>query len=578
MTSDAAIRSALERRATYFEPPPPTGIEHIVGSGSRRQRRSRLNGALVTLIVAVLVSVGVGSVLRDSPDDSVFATQTTEDAFADENLELVHVVFDGERYVGLASDGDYQPDWAGHASLAVATSADGDSWQRVVGSPIFTGNGVTLAEHGGRYVVVLTRAVAPSQAPASEVTQELVMATSDDLVEWREQREPLPAELVAQGETLRPVSVVVANAGVLIETQSVPAGLLDLDEQLEALGYDIDNLCDFVWESSTARFRECGTAEKIRVYLDTEFARSVPFEQHLFFAGTDGPLAEIQPPTEDYWRPRAGRPLIYATATGFGLQGPDNYESDDAQEWTLVQTRGEQGAMIAARGPDRVFRSSFPVARFGPDDPLWGMAFRSDEGEWEEIDLGVLYGAQPDAPRWFSGLQSGPAGWTMIAQRSPMSRPDVLGVYRDRTGASDFTMTSTSGHVLTGSYPFGPATLVDAEGTALQSWQQLEVENPEWSGLRIDRSGVSVLDNVTGEAIVTFTLRQWSALVEPLGLLEYDLLFSADGRNWEMLETYLTLPRVLAIGDDELVVLSRYSLHYVFSDSEVRVVPLDSRD
>ena len=117
---------------------------------------------------------------------------------------------------------------------------------------------------------------------------------------------------------------------------------------------------------------------------------------------------------------------------------------------------------------------------------------------------------------------------------------------------------------------------MDPQGLLLHEWEQLEVANPAWSGFELDTSGVSWRDDTTDDVAVTFTLLQWSALLEPLGLLEYDLLFSPDGRTWEILETFTTRPNVLAIGDDDIVVSEHISLQYTFVGTNVSSLPVES--
>jgi len=567
------IERALDRSAERLDRSKlldPNAIERA--AAVRRRRRSLVGMAASLLLVVGCLGVFAATMSDDEPT-SVFAGEGALDA---SQIVISSAVWHDGRYVALATEVDAEHDDLENLENLthfVIESADGSTWTPTEAAPTFTARYATMTERDGTFVVVASESVPASDDVAAAVTSRLVIASSVDLTNWEQSNYSLPPGTLEAGQVLTLRAAVASDAGVLVAGAAWDDFPSVIDE-LEDRGYDPDELCELTGTTTRVTFRVCGTNDKIVERIEIE-EQLTPPEEVLLFVPTGEDLSAVDLPDDGEPR-RTPSASIHSTQHGFGVSYSKVYESNDGKEWVEVDTRNDTGVMMAVRGDERVYRTWFPVGRFSDDDPLYGMAYRGpDDAEWQPIDLADLYDDPADTPRFFNSLRAGPAGWIVVGQRSP-SAPDDVGVERDGSGESDFVVTAANGYELRGHYPVGPATLMDDDGEIVRAWEVFEAADPEWSGWRVDSAGVSLDDPDTGEAVVTFDAVQWSALQHPREALEYDLFFSSNGLDWQVLTTgsqMIGMPRVVAMAEDEILVQFGQVVGATYVN-EVRVVPI----
>lgn len=554
------VLERLSERAESIDIDRLAGLQATTTRGARRTRRNRTLAFLGSFAVLVGLAAGVGTTLREPDTQNVFAG--TEDT---ETLMPVDVAFVDGKYIGVARIGEWRPSQL--SRYVVAESTDGLAWNAVEDAPAFEAAGAAFAVHDGDAVLVAVelaesegddRSADGTQAKdAALVTYRSALSLADGAENvWVEQRQALPLQVDAQN-TLFAQDLVANDAGLLGSITVWPSNWSALDQHVTELGYDLDELCDSTWGGDRVTFRVCGTSDRQTVDLEVPRSTSAAgaFETHLVFAPPGGDFRVIEPDLGLSVPMQSRRPTIFALPNGFGLNaGAQVFESVDGATWTAIDTREEQQAMMASRGDETVYVSQFGVRRFGPDDPVWGGGFRTGDGEWQQIDLLQVTDDVPQH-RSFNQLTASDAGWVVAAYLVPDERFNVEGVERRRSGRSDFTLTATDGSVLTGTTPVGPATLVDAEGSELYTWEQLEVGNPAWSGFDVSTDGVQWIDQETGDVAASFSLLQWTAVLSPNDVSATQFYFSADGREWTVIDQSLTSSTLLAVGENEVVVL-----------------------
>lgn len=525
------------------------------------------------VVAAQLVGEPAPAVALQDLDTLVVEARTHEESNA---IGPLHVRATPDGFAGLAlagSTASFPQDIAGELQLLV--SADGREWIEAPTTFDTTARSAIMTEHSGSYHIVALRLAEAGDVTSPNGNIELVHFISDDLVTWDEQVRALPEELeedVGTGGGLFLESVVAADSGLLLSLRSLP-DFGDVQQAVAELGYGAENICDRAGSSRRATIRLCGTTERIVVDLPDGERVNGGTGHYLLFAAGDEPFESVGLPEQadegvDFFN-------IYPTETGFGVTAQGTFESDDGRTWSQVNTGRDVRAMMAVRGSERVFRTPHLVARSSADDPAIGMGYSPDDGAtWANIDLLQLYG-DTSVPVFYSQLTAGDAGWALVAQRR-IQVDDIDGLERDRgRGPSDFRL-SADGYVLEGETPFGPAVLRDTSGEVVRRWSHLEVTNPRWSGFQVIDGDVTLLD--AGNPLVTFRSDQWGALVEPDTSFEFDVIFSADGRDWSIVDTATSPSQIETITDSELVVTRFHGGHYSSPSLSAEVIELPTAD
>lgn len=590
MVTATELQRAMVRSADTLDGSRLVGVDEIAHRAAGRRRRQRaVLGAAATLLVA-LGCVGILGAVRDADPTTVVAAQG-DTALDPDRMVIIDAVWRDGRYLALAAEsptetgepaegtatgGETADDPAGaDRTHLLVESADGQEWDRVPGSPTFTAASAALGEYDGTVVVVMAAtggeaAAAGTGADGDGISDQqgnarrLVVASSPDLVTWTEAVHSVGDDGDdgdEAGQRLVVDRAIAGRTGVLITGYRAEGGW-QAAREFEARGYDIDSVCDFTATAARVRFRLCGSPETTDFALESDPTLSLSPEPVVLFAPTPRGSSSEEQEVHDVTSllPDADDPRRFQSAYGvdggFGIAGQAVFESADGVEWTRVDTHGEAAVMMAARADERVYRARFGVARFGPDDPVYGMAYRRGDAAWQSLDLSSLYADAERQPRWFNDLQVGPGGWVLVAQRN-VTPPSDIGVERDRSGSSDFTLTAADGQTLRGHYPFGPATLSDATGAVVREWELFEAARPDASGWTVDAEGVRLVDDVSGETVVRFTAQQWAVLNEPVSWVVYDVLFSSDGVRWEILTSAApptVLPTILSVGENSVLV------------------------
>ena len=477
------------------------------------------------------------------------------------------VLFVDDRYVALGFERNPQIDDRGLARFVVATSEDGTEWERSGDDFVIEATGAAIAHHEGLFTIV---ASSPAERESGTT---LTTFTSADLDEWASRTESIIPESLDTGYIAAVWELVVNDRGALVSLGLGPP-YFDPAPLFRELGHVPEDVCVWTVDVTYLEFRACGTDKKVRVELEDPYPPPNGFDSALYFAPPRGVFAPVSLPWPDGVRPSGAPSSLYKTDEGFGVTGSPTFESPDGTAWTAIETRGDDGPMMAARGNERVYRTMWTVQRFNGDDPEWGAGYRDGDGDWQPSEMDSLVFEDSSHMVYYSGLQAGPAGWAVVAARNDLGATPVEGVEREAGGPSDFTIEA-DGYVLSGHTPFGPARLVDETGALVRDWEWLEVMNPTWSGFTVLPGAVSLEDPETGEVIVTFTHRQWQAVHYPRSdLREASLLFSSNGREWDLIATRGEHLEVLAIGDDELLVREFFSIGQSWPNSVIFTLPL----
>lgn len=572
MSVEERIESQLGAYAAALDIGEIIGAAEVGVMSRRRGRRNRLRAGLGAAVVTLVAIVGVGSTLRSPENNAVFAGATSEQAQS-RTIAPSAAVHDGKRFVGVAPLDPIDYVTRENQRFVVVTSQDGSTWKQAGDGGTLEATSIEVAHHRDEVFLISIRLMAPLPG-VDQRRFELATFRSTNLTDWQSTHQILDADLIAADSMPVVVGAVVADAGLLVQIGSRWAGpSAEFIGLLERRGLDPDGVCDLTYSGTEATFRVCGATEAIEVEL--ELGQPLADPKHtLLFARHDGSFEVVPRPGGD--RPAGPVDTIYSIPDGFGFSGSSAFRSTDGATWIKDDAAGDAGVMVAVRGTETVLAMPFGLQRFDTDDPITSFAYRRGDSDLQRIDLGSLYEGAT-APRWFNDLQVGQAGWTMVGQRSFGQAQFAEGVVRDRTGASDFTVTS-DGYVLAGLYPFGPASLSDPDGVVIRTWDQFEATRPDQSGFTIDHHGVFLVNETSSEPTVVFTLAQWASLQDPLDAVEYDLLFSPDGRSWQILQTSSPMPHVLAIGDDTVVVRQLEAPFAYKLSPLVEAIPVPARD
>ena len=594
------LRASVETSIDSIEVAALRDPAEIAGAAKRRQRRQRsaLGGAAIALVCLAFLSVA--ALRPDGITAEVYASD------ADQVQPPTEVIRSGDRYIGISSVNPFDFDDLGNATAQFVESSDGATWTPVDGARTLLGQDFRLIERNGMFHLHTSRFVAASPPAsdgddtdpssetetasqdgaetATEYDQEFFVSTSADLISWQERQYEMPEELIIEGHDVQ-VGEIELLGDALFATAGTFPSVVPRSAKLEALGYDWASICESTGTSSTeVRFRQCGSIEEITL----EYPEAVYSSLNRFLIKIEqvrGPQDKATvvtlPDIDGFQNSISGQSQLFVLDEDrLGLAGYQPFQTADGTNWTQIETKRDFGAMVATRGDEWVYRTPRPVRRTGDNDIAVGMAFSSNGGQkWTPTTIDDLFDEAPTTPSWFSQLEVGEAGWAFVVQRNLHIRPEIAGVeLTDPGGTSDFTITTDTGFVLSGETPYGAAELVNFNGRLIKSWEVLEVANPVWSGLEIIDGDVVLLADDGEEIVARFTGEQWRALIDQPGANHWDVVFSPDGVEWSIIDSGTSIPRVMAIGADEVLVQHRqpgvYSL--VVPEVDVISIPIDS--
>lgn len=569
MIVDEQIRDLVNGEIHTIQLPELAPVDDIGRTVTRRRRRRSVVGSVATIVVLLALVAAVGTRIRPQPQD-VFADTSNPDG----TPSYVHARPDGT-FVGLAlRDRADSATADGNPEFVLVSSLNGSDWTQVGDGQIFVGLSFMFTESDGVVHLVGTRAAAAANSQQGErwpvdqplpLPDEIMYATSSDLEDWAERSYPMPDDLAGQMQIVEGLGAL--GDGVAALFMGFPQPLTRLDDDICSAGRD-----------GTARtYRVCGESEIIREPFEAEFVPSdLPFGRITLLRIDSGGIGEIAPPTWPDLLSNLPRPSLYETESGIGVTGYQAYETTTGSDWDMLSVGFARNTIMASRGEERVFRVMAPTfvsTSAGTEVQGSVMSYSSDGGAtWEPIKLEMDRSlGEPQGPT-FQSLQAGGAGW--VAEVVRMNTTSVDGV---RVDATSFEIQQ-DGYVLSGALPFGAAELRDAAGEVVRSWDVFEVHNPLWSGLEIDGLDVVVLDEQTGNRLVTFSPSQWQAVADRDFPLVSELLFSANGTDWEIIDTAAAFSRVLAIGNEEVIVQRFLPGVLSHNDAVIDVISLSGSD
>lgn len=566
MSIDEQLRDTLTQRAATYDisvSPPET----IAKTATRRSWRNKglSTVGVISLLAATVLTIGNGG--TEDTSESIFAGLASESSIAPEPSTIIPVE-DGFVGVAMVQDEPVSFSYASQIGTAVfATSPDGSEWTSVDGDGLVSRAVVKLDEHDGLYYAVGTRDDEDGNTYA-------YVARSKDLNQWEEfPLEPdatLAPSLDGWRFDISPKEIVANDGGIFVQLDRF--GLPDLD----SIDLPDGEPCRMIITGQSVQFRICGTNEVVTATLDNEvsaFSLQDPFEPEpsLHHSALSDALSFSQvelPAATRYVRSTH----IYPTDSGIGTTGRIFAETTDGISWTQGYEPNTDSSLVAARGSERLQVSGgVPHARYSPD---WS----PNDENWVRVDLETVPSATPPPKPSASGVTfslpttttaavAGEAGWVIVTSENHLPTEMSMPVRPEDAQVESFDfafapkpspiLIAIGDYAFDGTFPWGPATLLDADGVAVLSWEGFEAESPWTNNSSVDLSDRNELEfSLNGEVIAATPLGEWMTALpsgDPFGQVS-TVHFSANGTDFVVLDSFDGMAWDIAVGDDEVVV------------------------
>ncbi|MEM7095813.1 MAG: hypothetical protein AAF567_22615 [Actinomycetota bacterium] len=527
--------------------------EEITARGRRRQRRQRIvlgAAGAVVLVVGVLAFTTGGR----NDDGAVFAG-TDDSIFLAPATYAVH----GDVLVGYTLEAD--PDEMS-AQIQMVESRNGLVWRSfdVVGAHA----------HLDPSILPAPIVVDGDVAYVGWVVDDRLVAERFDLAErtWLEPLDLRIDGLERDGERVTATRLVVRR-GLVAVRMMVGGRVIEGDDR---------PICGFESAMDLVAIRPCGATE----FEEVEMPGSPTPPRIVAAVGgaeRDAPLLVVTDSTYP-----GSTPYVIDGGIGVGRRNgacvrvcdptdgssPPG-ETTDGETWVDPFGPLTQVNLVAAHGEQRLVAENFGPRRISEDQPVSGLWFRPgpDPDDWVAVDLGPLLGFRTGRPEVFNDLVGGPEGWVLhYARFAATGTPQIADV--SRIDFEPFIVTG-SDYTLSGTLPFGEATLRNRDGELVHEWAHFEPFDPD---LDLVPTGGGTLTLSVEAVQAEFSWADWTSAIEPGVDATAVLAFSHNGVDWEHLE----LPEGLIQGPIVLhdgaavVTVSRGRVPHTFR------VPLPERD